>query len=40
MGELDVVARLENNEKYSSCRMDFVRDGIIENIYKYQINLN
>ena len=40
MGELDVVARLENNEKYSSCRMDFVHGEIVENIYKYQINFN
>ena len=28
----DVVARLRNQEKYSPCWMDFVRDEIIDNL--------
>jgi hypothetical protein len=29
---LDVVARLENHEKYSPCWMNFVRDGIVDSL--------
>jgi len=28
----DVVARLRNQEKYSSCRMNFVRDEIVDSL--------
>jgi hypothetical protein len=28
----DVVARLKNQENYSPCRMDFVRDGIVDSL--------
>ena len=30
----DVVARLRNQENYSSCRMDFIRDEIVDSLMK------